>query len=1277
MLGYAHCDINGENFIFHINDPRPRLRLIDMDFLCSIGSSPKARIIGSPDHIAPEIFNNELILARSDNYSLGVMLKKALNGAGRSISEESRIRLNGLVESLTASDAMHRPRVLIDALLKHQLIDQSKLAEFQRELVALVLINRYREAGARQMREPGIRKTLWDSCKLLGLMPELTDRLQGVYNVSKKGFLKLLTRVIRESQIERLGEYWHISPSNELLIELYNACAEISDGRPVIPSAESISTPAMAREIIRNARGFYERDELQVFFLINQAVAAACRQRTDLLSYSEFETLLQESAAAAVQMTQNHESIRLLEEVVASQQRRGELNPEVVFWLARRSHGEAPMERIKQIIAVGIEAATRTGQSDWALMLKCIQASALCLNGRLDDADALMKSVSQEAESIGSPKLNALVSHVHGYAAYLRGRYADAERFYRTSFETAEAGNLASEALRAVMGISWTLRARYRLTDAIKMGKVALGMDSINKEDRWRVRELSGNLATSFIRLADYRKAEYWLNKWWSNDAPGLNRATFSKLYHTLMFMETTRGNLDQAKEAAALTLEFVGNGLSALDEGKTYTSLAEIAFFQGDAMHLQEYLEKSRQIFRQMNNLGSIEELELIRALNVRYNTHATSPDLFPIVKNLVKYGSLWDAGYGLFYLILDNQGQHAKRVIDEQQEIRELLDRGEMPVFSAVKVLLPLLESETPVESVLGALKSAYRIMSDAGQLFSASVVCRRIADEYQKTGREKLSLKFLQQARRHAHQLKNESMSSRYQAAIMEIQGRNSDRSRMVSSLHSISQILRHIDDYSRSLEQIVRFAVEQTGAERGVLLEKRRQSEELRVKAYVNCDDDSLRDITDISMRVPQQVAHQAAPLILDNAVTDKRTKDYRSIILHNILSVICIPIEQDGNILGVLYLDHHTIPALFDEDDIVYIKSIANFIAVMLSAIGSYRDIGVMNKQLVEEINGRIGARRFVTEDPGLQRLFAKLPEIAPLSMPVLIYGESGTGKEIVCELLHKLSPRKQKPLIKMNCAALPESMIESELFGIAPNSATGVAAREGKFSAADGGTLFLDEIGDMPLTAQAKILRAVEYQEFERVGSNKLLKTDIRFIYATNKDLAKMVAQGTFRSDLYHRISGYTFEIAPLRERPGDILPLVEHFVGLFSKGHRPPVFSHEARRALLSYEWPGNVRELRNVIERFCMLQGGETIESHHLPDPIRTSASNPNQHKKVQEQSEKVMISESLAKCDWNVKRTAESLNLPYSTLQNKIKKFNLKRPSDPSRISGSPHK
>jgi two-component system nitrogen regulation response regulator NtrX len=305
----------------------------------------------------------------------------------------------------------------------------------------------------------------------------------------------------------------------------------------------------------------------------------------------------------------------------------------------------------------------------------------------------------------------------------------------------------------------------------------------------------------------------------------------------------------------------------------------------------------------------------------------------------------------------------------------------------------------------------------------------------------------------------------------------------------------------------------------------------------------------------------------------------------------------------------------------------------------------------------------------------LRALREQIATAAPTSGRVLIHGENGSGKELVARAIHALSARAEQPFVEVNCAAIPEELIESELFGHERGAFTGAQARRrGKFEVADGGTLFLDEIGDMSLKTQAKVLRALEEQAFERVGGRETLKVDVRVIAASNRDVISLIAQGGFREDLFYRLNVIPIEVPPLRARREDVPALIEHFIRVFcaENGKRRKTVAPAALTYFLSYDWPGNVRELRNMVERLVIMVPGEMIGAEDVPPPVRPKTDSPSTAagdgkplKEARDGFERAYILAELRAQDWNMTRTAERLGIERSHLYRKIRAYGITPP------------
>jgi DNA-binding NtrC family response regulator len=340
-----------------------------------------------------------------------------------------------------------------------------------------------------------------------------------------------------------------------------------------------------------------------------------------------------------------------------------------------------------------------------------------------------------------------------------------------------------------------------------------------------------------------------------------------------------------------------------------------------------------------------------------------------------------------------------------------------------------------------------------------------------------------------------------------------------------------------------------------------------------------------------------------------------------------------------------------------------------------------RRMAAENTLLREELMVRRGAPRIIGEDPTLRKVSAALQRAAVTDATVLLQGESGTGKELFARALHAFSPRADNPFVAINCAAIPETLLETELFGYEKGAFTGAAARKpGRFELAHRGTLFLDEIGDLPLTLQAKILRAIEERCFERVGGTASLKVDVRVVAATNRDLKTAVAARQFREDLYFRLSVFPVDIPPLRTRTGDIEILARHFIERYCRDlkKRPLALTPKAMDELCAYGWPGNVRELQNCIERAVILAEGDAIHPRHLNLSFRDAAPVPatvspwdhvdlsgtlaDASRRALAEVEKRKIGQALREAGGNKPRAAEALQVSYKTLLMKLKEYQI---------------
>lgn len=409
-------------------------------------------------------------------------------------------------------------------------------------------------------------------------------------------------------------------------------------------------------------------------------------------------------------------------------------------------------------------------------------------------------------------------------------------------------------------------------------------------------------------------------------------------------------------------------------------------------------------------------------------------------------------------------------------------------------------------------------------------------------------------------------------------------------------------------------------------------------------------------------------------------TAKSLEEAKKILLKEYFPVILLDIWlEDGS--GIDFID--TIKELSPNSSIVMITGHGGIdLAVQSIKKGAFdflekplsieKLLNVIEKAHQEHIKNKLQNVNqeddIIGESIPIKKLKEEIKKVSKSNANIVIFGENGTGKELVAKNIHRLSPRKDKPFVDINCAAIPDELIESEIFGYEKGAFTGALSRKaGKLEIANEGTIFLDEIGDMSLKAQAKLLRAIETKSFHRLGGLQKIDVDVRFICASNKDLKKLIEQGLFREDLYYRLAVITLEVPPLRERGQDIILLAEYFLDKFCQENKTKSkkLTPEAKEALLNYNWPGNVRELKNLMERLSITVEKDWIDESSLG--LNTVYKEPQDFKSAKQEFEKQFIIKKLAQYNYNIKQTAQAIGIDFTNLYRKIKTYNIKVEED----------
>lgn len=500
-----------------------------------------------------------------------------------------------------------------------------------------------------------------------------------------------------------------------------------------------------------------------------------------------------------------------------------------------------------------------------------------------------------------------------------------------------------------------------------------------------------------------------------------------------------------------------------------------------------------------------------------------------------------------------------------------------------------------------------------------------------------------------------------------------------------LFDVARTLQEGNDLASVLNNALRGMAESLALDRGTLRILNRATNESLVEATYGRSSDAIQpDMDAIDERVTRQVSAQGEAVILPNISMPQRfllaselpgTPDL--CLSTQSVALICVPVAHGGHVMGTLSVTSRSASRNLLESDLRLLTLVAQLVAQAVKLrqqaheqVEYYR---VENEKLQQQIKNHFRPDNMIGNSRAMQMVHHSIEQVASSNSTVLIRGESGVGKELVAHAIHARSQRAEKSFVKINCAALPDGIVESELFGHERGAFTGaIAMRKGRFELAHKGTIFLDEIGELPLQTQAKLLRILQEREFERVGGQETLRCDVRVVAATNRPLEEFVEEGKFRQDLYYRLNVFPIFCPALRERKTDILQLADFFVEKYNKVNGKEIrrISTPAIDMLMSYHWPGNVRELENCIERASLLATDDVIHGYHLPPTLQTPTAGPADDRSTLQAAldgfEREMIIDALKTHHGNMAAAARQLCLTERIMGLRVKKYSLDPPA-----------
>ncbi|MGH9866623.1 MAG: sigma-54 interaction domain-containing protein, partial [Candidatus Polarisedimenticolia bacterium] len=486
------------------------------------------------------------------------------------------------------------------------------------------------------------------------------------------------------------------------------------------------------------------------------------------------------------------------------------------------------------------------------------------------------------------------------------------------------------------------------------------------------------------------------------------------------------------------------------------------------------------------------------------------------------------------------------------------------------------------------------------------------------------------------------------------------------RALSAMFELSGIINTMSDLDTMLARLLDVGLGIVSAERGLIILLNEAGAQ-EVAAARDLEEETVRDALAYSHSVVKEAASGQVVIALDTH-QDDRFRKYRSVSLYAIKSLMCVPMRVREQIIGTVYVDSRRQGIPFTEQDLRFLEAFANLAASAVEQARLHDKLATENVYLRREAAERHHYQNIIGKNVKMQAVYDLMEKVAASNLPVLIQGESGTGKELVARGLHYSSPRRHRKFYSENVAAIPDTLLESEMFGHVRGAFTGADRdRKGLFELADGGTLFLDEIGDMSLPMQAKLLRALQDGEIRPVGGKDIRKVDVRIISATNKDLEQMIKDKVFREDLFYRLNVVRIPLPPLRERKEDIPLLVDSFLTKAARdsGAAPKRIDMGTLQLLLRYAWPGNVRELENEILRLAVLCPGEVITQRDLMDNAelydKITRLDDQQAFTRLEELERLQIEKALMEAGGNRARAADLLGISRATIFRKLRKYN----------------
>lgn len=1281
LMGNVHCDLTPDNIFVLQADGKARVVISDLDLVRPIGSQPAGRIIGTPPFIAPEVYEDDIIVAQSDYYSLGVILF-LLSHRDQSLREKSTGKstphdlagvneadcdfveeLKWLAQCVAALLTKHyqlRPPALLPLLTKAnpQLYPDRKSLE--RELFRHDLRSSYRRYVSKNRgQNPSPAKFMRSSQRVFGIPDEILSGVAKSLHLRPRRQYRVLKDLVRDSDLGVNGNKWNL----RVPLESARAALEYAIAESGIDVQEEVRALSR-RQLLRRAVGLEKSGELlsAVFWFerIHENLMQTERITLGLTLQVRIAHLLQRARYFDA-ATSTYNALLKIPELPLKKR------AIVLRGLADAYRFSISREECFRYLgqAYGIQRKLRSDLGRFANFLNMVWR--LDSKSRIESAYRRLCRIEAFLQSNSSRTFRLISAHLLGHLEFRMGRPHEAERTTRRALEAfGESNGLTAITVRGNLVTMLTELGRYR--ESYKEAEKVLRNPLTRRDVRRRV-WLYVQMTTIACILGDYESAAQSAGKLLetaqaSNDTGAVALHSFE-----LGWFYLRCGRLAEARDSLLLAAHAYSEMDNKISLARTHLFLSLLSSWRGQIDAARSLNSHAVGMFAENPDpIDALDARQIALQIEREEGRKISVAEATGIINDYLERRNCLGAAFTASLLLLEREHSVVESLLKQNVALAAFCRESGAVIGKALLLHLKACRAASKVDEniQLAPMRETLLFYRKYGYFYHAANVAIQLGEQYQDLEKMQLARGFFAEAARLYTVLGNRKRSEAAKSRLASLDQAGNSATAKYRSIFEVSELLNALEDYETTTSKLLTFAVEQTGAERAALLLATEGGADLRIESAIDCDKVSREDILTISRSVIKAVFEKNEALIVTDAQTNSITREYRSVIKHNIYSIACVPLLSGGGILGVLYLDHHSLPSVFSADERKLVEAVANFIGVALSRA---RQFDLSRRQthalaLRNSVNG--AGSSFITRNISLSKLIDRIPQIADSRAAILLLGESGTGKDVLANIIHQHSPYRDGPLVAVNCAGYAGEVLESQLFGIEKGVATGVTRREGIIQSADGGTLFLDEIGDMPVSTQIKLLRVLETKEVQMVGGRQSKRVDFRLVAATNRDLAALIAEERFRSDLYYRINTVEIKLPPLRERIEDIETLIEHFTEDFCPG-RKFKFTRSSWKLLNEYHWPGNVREVRNMVERLAIQSNSDVISEDLLPAEIRRESSKKSNVllRPLIGESEKALIVKILGDCKGNQSEAARRLGIPFSTLQRKIKKFKIKVP------------